>query len=763
MLLCLASLLATAIGSAAVIASLRLSRVSIMVTGFWVILTGQLVAETLVVGGVLRQLNPTALAAAAVAVAMAEVAGCYRFARAAARASIGHVRRVLAYGLGRVWRHPVLLALALLVVAQYAWQIALTVQLPHVSYDGLQYHLIGPDTWIQHGAIVHSKQNLYADVYPADQDLLTAWVGTFLHTLRYAGLTTLPFVALAGSTVVMLARNLKVRTSLAVLGGLGFVALPAVFLQASTAYVDIAGGATALAALGFVLIVTRSVTFDHGTARGLAGHMLLAGTATGLAAGIKSTNLVIVAAVVLTAFIQFVRVTDVRPELPERTIRPRGRVGAACLLVPAAALSGFWYIRTWVTWGSPFYPVTVLGFRGTGSTARVIIGPNKPAQLRHVPLGPLGAVVTSWLYDLHRHAYIYDQRLGGFGLQWPIFVVPAVVLATVWFARHRPSYLWGLLVPVVAVAVASAAPWWARYTIALAGAGCVCLALCLEHLATGAGWRPGGRRRARGAVSLITVGFVTATGVSMWWATSPTGYLLMENGALHYGTAQEVRHLMTLPNPESVVSPWWDYTDLDTVVPAGSTIAIVADNVPFTDPLVGQDLQRRLVVVGSPATASALAADMARARARFVFLMPTVAVAPLSASIAADRRFLPVAANLFETGTWPTCVNPTLTIVDSSLDAGGVFRVTGSFTDSCGTAAGEVIELWQGDRRLPLYQGSDKAITRQATAADGTVSFTVTGSPPIARYFLRAESQSSGRGFHGLTVSRVLNPTPAKG
>src|SRR5580704_13332362 len=513
-LVCLACLLLTAAGSAAVIASLRLSRASTMITGFWVLLPAQVAGETLLVGGVLRDLHPGPLAVAAVVVAGAELGGCYRFARTVARQAIVHVGQVLRHGVGQMRRHPLLVVLGALVVAQYAWQILLSVRLPPVSYDSLSYHLIGPATWIQHGAIVHSKQVVFSDTYPADQELLTAWVGTFFHSLRYNALSTLPFVALATSAVVMVARNLKVRVHLALLAGLGFIAMPALFLQASTSYVDIAGGATVVAALGFLLIVPSVVTFDHGTARGLSGHLLLAGMAGGLAAGTKSSNVVIAGIVIVMAFVQFVRVMDIRPELSERTVRPRGRVGVACVAIPMAGLAAFWYIRTWVTWNNPFYPVTVLGFPGVGSTSSIIIGANRPTQIRHVPLGELGAIVTSWLYDLHRHTYVYDQRLGGFGVQWPLFVVPALIVAVVWFFRHRPGYLLGLILPVLLVAFASTAAWWARYTIALAGVGCICLAHGLERLARRAETRAPVFRRLkvpRGTVTVLSALFVAAT------------------------------------------------------------------------------------------------------------------------------------------------------------------------------------------------------------------------------------------------------------
>jgi hypothetical protein len=545
--------------------------------------------------------------------------------------------------------------------------------------------------------------------------------------------------------------------------------MPALFLQASTSYVDIAGGATVVAALAFLVIVPGAVTFDHGTARGLTGHLLLAGTAAGLAAGTKSSNVVIAGIVIVMAFVQFVRIMDIRPELSERTVRPRGRVGVACVAIPMAGLAAFWYIRTWVTWNNPFYPVTVLGFPGVGSTSSIIIGNNRPPQIRHVPLGELGAIVTSWLYDLHRHIYIYDQRLGGFGLQWPVFVVPALVIGIVWFARHRPGYLLGLVLPVVLVALASTAAWWARYTVALAGVGCICLAHGLERLARRTETGTPVLRRLkvpRGTVTVLSALFVAATGLSMWWATSPTDYKLLEHGSLQFGTLEQVRRAMDLRDPESVLDPWFAYAPLDHFVPLDANLAIVANDQVFTYPLVGPNLTRRLIPVGSPTTAGQLAASLRRSATTYVLLSAAARASPLGVSVAADAdQFLPLTSggpidgsDVYQLGNWPTCSNASLPLLATSLSRSDVFTISAKLIDSCGPVGHASVQLYQGDARVPVFQGSDKEIASEITAVNGDVTFVVPDSPPHSRYFLRANAQLTGRTFHGATASAIVTP-----
>jgi hypothetical protein len=436
-----------------------------------------------------------------------------------------------------------------------------------------------------------------------------------------------------------------------------------------------------------------------------------------------------------------------------------------------------------VAWNNPFYPVSLLGFPGLGSAAKVIIGANEPHQLRHLPFGLVQALLTSWFYDLHRHSYIYDQRLGGFGVQWPLLVAPALLIAVVWFARHRRSYLLGLVVPVVLVALASSASWWSRYTIALAGAGCVGLALCLEkvtgwkaqHRARGSKWRFGAT-----AASFLAPLFVVATGLSMWWATNPSGYLMIVNGSVQYGTVSQVAHAMTLRRPEAVISPWFSYGDLDRLVPAGSPLGVIASagNQTFTYPLIGENLQRRLVVVGTP-TASAqgaltglpeaaaqLAAELAHSGVRFVLLDHTPQTATLVAAVDADpTRFLPLTSggpvnggDLYQIGTWPICTKATLRIVSDSSGSDGTFRMTAQYGDSCGVISGAAVYLYEGDKRLPLYGGSDVVVKTGRTDASGSVTFAERAQSADARYFVRADGQRTGTTFHQAAASGVVSP-----
>lgn len=752
-ILLLVSLAATVVGVWSLTAALGLRRVSAIACGYSVIFCAQLVGLVLLVGGALRQLNPTALTLSSLVLAVAEVIAVRRWAppqRGAGRLVLAALRVAVT----RARHHPVVVVLGLLVLAQYLLQVAITLWVPQFSYDSLYYHLIAPDTWIQHGAIVHSQQRLAADAYPQDQEAISAFVGTFLHTLRYTGLTQLPFAALAATALAFLARTLGVRRSHATLAGLGFLAMPAVFLQAPTAYVDVAAAATVLAALAFLLAAPAAALASGRGTSGLVPHLVVAGMATGLAAGVKSTNVLLVPIVVLFALVQYGRVAsqsrEAGPGLP-------AWAAFAWLLVPIVALGSFWYVRTWITYGNPFYPVSILWFKGLGSVSQLIIGANKPATLNHLPLGPLGSVFSSWIFDLHPHNFVYDQRLGGLGPAWILLGAPALAICIVAFARRRLDYLLGLVLPVVALAVASEAPWWARYTMALAGVGWVCLAWCLEMLAQShLRWRLG--------APLMAGVFVALSGLAMWWATDPLDVPVVRHGTLTNATVGDVASMITQPMAQRYqqTDPWYAYQAL-SVLPDNSVVAetdFYSD--PFTHPIVGDHLQRQLVVLGAPATTSSLADQMTKANARYLLLPSQGAGSGLTGAVSRDTSQFKLLASgetvngqsLYELGSFD-CGVAHFVLAGSPSQHGRPLSIGATLEDSCGPIANAPVTLWQGLQTSPGTQGA-KVIAALTTDSSGRVRAVV--AHPLAKgdYFLRYGGGRVGGKDHGGAASAIF-------
>ncbi len=755
------SLVAAALGSWWLTAALGLRRASAIACGWSVIFCAQLVILVLVVGGALRQLNPVALTISSLVLGAAEVGAVGHWAPPAQAGTCRLMLSALRHAGSRAKHHRVLIVLGLVVLAQYLLQVVVTLWVPPFSYDSVYYHLIAPDTWIQHGAIVHSPQRLAADVYPQDQEAISAFVGTFLQTLRYAGLTQLPFAAMAAAAVALLVRALGVRRSYAALAALAFLAMPAVFLQAPTAYVDVAAAATVLAALAFLLAAPAGAPAEGPGSAHLIPYLAVAGTATGLAAGVKSTNVALVPMVVIIALIQHWRAGDRTGGSPGSSAR-RTPVWAvlAWVLVPIVALAATWYIRTWITYGNPFYPVSILGFKGLGSINQVIIQGNEPLSLRHAPLGVVGSVFSSWIYDLHAHRFIYDQRLGGFGPQWILLGVPALAVCMVAFARRRRDYLFGLILPVLVLAVASQAAWWARYTMALAGVGCVCLAWCLESLSKS-------RLRLRLGAPYVAGALVALSGLAMWWATHPLDVPILKHGSLTQATMGDLVSMIDEPVAERYrrTYPWYAYQAL-SVVPVGSVVAETDFNTdPFAHPVVGDRLQRRLVLLGAPASTAGLTDQMTRAGARYLLLAQQGSGAGLYNAVARDTSQFKLLAHgetvngqsLYELGSWGGCGVAQFRLGGSPSHNGGALSVGATLEDGCGPVADVTVALWQGPQANPVWHGA-KVIATVATDASGHLQATIARPLATARYFLRYDGGVAGGKTHEAAASPIFTP-----
>jgi hypothetical protein len=441
--------------------------------------------------------------------------------------------------------------------------------------------------------------------------------------------------------------------------------------------------------------------------------------AIGLAAGIKSTDLIAVPFVVELAVIRY-RSSVAPAAPPKRSLRrlyPWLSVG-----IPVLAFGSFWYLRDWVTYGDPVYPVSLLWFHGMGSITKVVLGGQKPVALGHG--GWLVTTLKSWSYDLHLHpSYTYDIRLGGFGLWWPLLGLPAILgLVIVLIHRRDSLHLFGLVFPIVVLVGLDQATWWARYSLPIAGLGAVAVVVVAEEL-----------RASSAHVKLALLGralpvaCVTLAVISMWWATDPTQVL--ELGTAGWVKATPAQAVDLMETRSRNIWPWAAYQIYYKVVPPGSTTAVVADDLqPFTFPLVGENLSRQLVVVGSPTKAAQLASMMDKAHAQYVALDETSAGYALRKAVLADPEQFqaltsgdPVeGADIFHLGHWAPCQPPALNLSGPAV-SGDDLVFTAEVGGGCGTVSGQDIELWQAPQGQAKWLPTSKVLTAAATNQDGTV------------------------------------------
>lgn len=662
MILLLLSTCAVCLGSWQFTLGLGFRRTVDFLTAWLVVLSAQICLLVLGVG-LARQLRPVPLAATAGVVAILQILWSTTLRRSAHRVSNRRVRASFAHVVRRSWRHPVLLALVLLVAAQYVWRLAVAVRLPVLDHDGNYYHLISVDTWVQNAAITHTPQVIFADTYPQNAELITAWSATFLHSTWLAGLTQFLFVAMGTAAVTGLAANAGAGRSRAVFAGLVFAATPIVFVQAGTAYVDVAASAALLATWQLLLSAYDAPRGHRENRSRLTRPFLVAGLGLGMMLGTKSSNIVPAALAIVLATVILIVQWKPRPAPPaaspptpvadrDPAAPPMGGGGTAvlvtaapaqklqtvtrppfwryaavplcALMLPAVILGCYWYIRNLLTYGNPLWPVTVPFFRGEGTVGE-LLGSNVPPEL--VDKAPLTQIGRSWFADVYPHTYKFDQRLGGFGPQWPLLLVPSIAVMVLGFLRDRVLYLLGLLAPLTALLFLRPEPWWSRYTLFLAGLGAVCFVLAVKWLA--GRWEP-----------VLHCVLVAVIALGMWWATSP-GHVLAGAPARALPAAQIVDLLRADETTRAYAAYPWSYYKPLSSAPAGAVVAIPDRNkLIFSHPYIGTELQRRLVVIPTPRDGSTLYASLMAVDADYVVLDPEAKpTAALAKAALQDARY----------------------------------------------------------------------------------------------------------------------------
>ncbi|MFG2718907.1 hypothetical protein ACGFW5_11555 [Streptomyces sp. NPDC048416] len=605
-------------------------------------------------------------------------------------ANLRLLRAAVSFTARRSWRHPVTALVVLVTVAVYGLRAWLSLRLPAGDYDGLMYHLVGPDKWIQAGRLVHTPESLWADAYPMGVELLAAWPAVYLRTVQYAPLAQLPCYLLGGLSVLSLARRLGARRSHAVLAGCAFLLTPAVFAQANSLYVDAGSASFALAAVSLAAGLSECAATAR-PQRQILLRSAATGLATGLAVGSKSSNLVVLPLVALVLLSQLRR-------LRRRRSLPGSLVGSAvgAFTVPVLAVGSWWYLRTWIAYGSPFYPVSLLGFPGRGSAEEVVVGGNVPMALRGA--GKLSQIWTSWVDGLYIHHIGYDIRLGGLGPTWTLMVVPGALVGLVLWLRNGQRRGPGGVLALAALVVVAASPasWWGRYVLVGVGALMPLAAHALTCLS---------RARSGGHLPrLLAVGIrASAAGLlvlTSWWGQSTLPISTNQDPSVPgpdglFSPLRTVLDVADRPDAASQVWPWFGYRALSTV-PDGSAIALLPSNVqPFLHPLVGSRMQRRITLLKNPLTSGELAQQMRTAGARYVLLDGVGPAQQLALSARNDPTHFRVVnqrderiydADLYELGAFPTACGAAGSNLSSKAvhRSDGQVELTGELLDGCG-------------------------------------------------------------------------------
>lgn len=220
-------------------------------------------------------------------------------------------------------------------------------KLPPIRYDDFTYHAPAVFEWLSRASFERAAILDYHSYFPFNGELLALWYllpfgrdGLY----EFAGLT---WAGLGSVAVYGIARGASADRPAALLAATAFLGGRGILLEARS----FASGDLALAAL--LLSSVGMVIPGRGSAEVPPGRLLLAGAFGGVAWGAKITALPVLA--VIAASVAFGGGERTRGAVAKRL---------AFLGAPALLLGAFWYARTWLVTGSPFYPAAVGPFWG---------------------------------------------------------------------------------------------------------------------------------------------------------------------------------------------------------------------------------------------------------------------------------------------------------------------------------------------------------------------------------------------------------------
>ncbi len=279
-----------------------------------------LISTVVLAAGAARVLNPAVLGLAGAAALAALVArGRHRGLLPLARPEWDR------------WMIVALAVLALRLLLQ-VWFFA-----PYAG-DPLYYHLPKVAEWVHAGAITRETGADLRSLHPAGFEVYEIWWVVFLHHDVIIEMAGVEFLLLAGAAAYALARELGWSEKVAAVAALLFVMTPGLHLQATACLNDAPVAALVVSTLA--LVVAKA-------------HPLLLLLPIGLGTGIKPTFVYALPGLAFTAWLLRKKAASALPSV---------RVAAA-FAVAALGVGAVWYLRNWVLYGSPIYPVGWAGLK----------------------------------------------------------------------------------------------------------------------------------------------------------------------------------------------------------------------------------------------------------------------------------------------------------------------------------------------------------------------------------------------------------------
>ena len=216
------------------------------------------------------------------------------------------------------------------------WYVLASVLLPPRVVDDLSYHL----TPIFQFILTHKVYLLPISInpfiaYPFNAEFLFMWPTIFLHNVSGIGLVQFIIALLGVVTTYALGRVLDLERRINFFVSIQFLFAPVVLAQAGCAYIDI------ITSVFFLISLYGSVRFYQ---TGEGKHLFLSAVATGLMIGMKY-NMPLLALASQCLIVQ------------KLLRQPKKMITFYFLII--ALLSGYWYLRNFIAFQNPVFPMDI--------------------------------------------------------------------------------------------------------------------------------------------------------------------------------------------------------------------------------------------------------------------------------------------------------------------------------------------------------------------------------------------------------------------
>lgn len=390
----------------------------------------------------------------------------------------------------------ILLVIFIFFLVSLCWTVFLGYLFPSYTWDALWYHLPIAGYIMQSGAIHEIPNNSFIEqfinIFPKNIELFFIWNIIFLKNDIVTDLSQLLFTMAGVLAIYSIAVKLNIKERAAIYSSILFFFTPIVILQSTTNYVDVAVSVLFLVAVNFLMdnMPCRD-GFETSPHEGDAGGTcflkrnittVMAGLTSGVLLGSKGSGPLFVA---LLSAVVIIREFFVRSNACESGTLRWKEITAKTFqhylfffLIPVLFMGGYWYIKNWIIYGNPVYPMEISVFNNTifkGLYQGII----EPAPGIINKLQPVTRPLYVWLDKVEY--YLYDSRLGGFGPIWFILFLPSIVFAFV-YALMKRRYRFILLLIIGASAfLMYPRNWNPRYVIFIVGFGALSFGLVFDY------------------------------------------------------------------------------------------------------------------------------------------------------------------------------------------------------------------------------------------------------------------------------------------